>query len=309
MAPGHMLPAIDMAKLFATRGITSIIVNTHANDYNEAFIAKTIEIETQKSDIKVNLLTMKFPSRVHNLIHYEPYKKLSSDAEAFIVPGDLPHEIKLTKSKLPPYDKSEEKVMGMKLWHIGPFSLGYIQGDKGADRKGKKSSIDVSESKQWLDEKETDLLIYICLGSMSNVSDAQLHEIAIVLDNLSQNFILVVRKEDTNEWIPHGFETRIKERGFIIRGWAPQPMILDHQSVGGFMTHYGWNSILERVVAGVPMVTWPFHAEQFYNEKLITDVLKIGIQVGAKKLVPRTGNHKIFISNKDIEGDEKGNDG
>lgn len=49
------------------------------------------------------------------------------------------------------------------------------------------------------------------------------------------------------------------------------------------MTHCGWNSTLEAVAAGVPMVTWPIFAEQFYNEKLITQVLGIGVCVGAKE--------------------------
>ncbi|KAJ0011521.1 hypothetical protein Pint_33901 [Pistacia integerrima] len=69
-------------------------------------------------------------------------------------------------------------------------------------------------------------------------------------------------------------------RGLIIRGWAPQVLILDHEAVGGFVTHCGWNSTLEGVSAGVPMAAWPVSADQFYNEKLLTQVLKIGVSVG-----------------------------
>jgi UDP:flavonoid glycosyltransferase YjiC (YdhE family) len=69
----------------------------------------------------------------------------------------------------------------------------------------------------------------------------------------------------------------------IIRGWAPQVLILDHQATGGFVTHCGWNSLLEGVAAGLPMVTWPVGAEQFYNEKLVTQVLRTGVSVGASK--------------------------
>jgi len=71
-------------------------------------------------------------------------------------------------------------------------------------------------------------------------------------------------------------------KGYIIWDWAPQLLILEHPATGGIVTHCGWNSTLESVNAGLPMITWPVFAEEFYNEKLLVDVLKIGIPVGAK---------------------------
>ncbi|KAL7206480.1 hypothetical protein ACSBR2_019237 [Camellia fascicularis] len=112
---------------------------------------------------------------------------------------------------------------------------------------------------------------------------------AIGLEASGQQFIWVVRKskneadENDEKWLPKGFEERIGERGLIIRGWAPQLLILDHESVGGFVNHCGWNSTLEGVSAGVPMVTWPVFAEQFYNEKLVIEILRIGVGLGALK--------------------------
>ncbi|TKY59060.1 UDP-glucose flavonoid 3-O-glucosyltransferase 7 [Spatholobus suberectus] len=91
-------------------------------------------------------------------------------------------------------------------------------------------------------------------------------------------------KKIREEWLPdEGFEKRIEGKGLIIRGWAPQVLIFEHEAIGAFVTHCGWNSTLEAVVAGVPMVTCPVGAEQFYNEKLVTEVLKIGVPVGVKK--------------------------
>ena len=104
-----------------------------------------------------------------------------------------------------------------------------------------------------------------------------------------QQFIWVVRKgkneKEEEGWLPKGFEKRMEGKGLIIRGWAPQMLILDHEAVGGFVTHCGWNSILEGVTVGLPMVTWPMVAEQFYNEKLVTEVLKIGVGVGAHQWI------------------------
>ncbi|KAM7469845.1 hypothetical protein LguiA_008028 [Lonicera macranthoides] len=58
---------------------------------------------------------------------------------------------------------------------------------------------------------------------------------------------------------------------------------IDEHELGGFVTHCGWNSTLEGVCAGLAMVTWPVFAEQFYNEKLVTEVLRIGVSVGVKE--------------------------
>ena len=71
-------------------------------------------------------------------------------------------------------------------------------------------------------------------------------------------------------------------KGYIIWDWAPQLLILEHPATGGIVTHCGWNSTLESVNVGLPMITWPVFAEEFYNEKLLVDVLKIGVPVGAK---------------------------
>lgn len=91
----------------------------------------------------------------------------------------------------------------------------------------------------------------------------------------------LVRKDendnDIEERMPEGFQERMKGKGFIVRGWAAQVLILNHEAVYGFVTHCAWNSTLESITAGVPMVAWPLFGEQFYNEKLITEILKVGV--------------------------------
>jgi hydroquinone glucosyltransferase len=75
-----------------------------------------------------------------------------------------------------------------------------------------------------------------------------------------------------------GFLERTKGRGLVMCGWAPQLEILGHSSVGGFLTHCGWNSVLESVVKGVPMIAWPLFAEQRTNAALVTDGLKVSLR-------------------------------
>ncbi|VFQ72541.1 unnamed protein product [Cuscuta campestris] len=127
-------------------------------------------------------------------------------------------------------------------------------------------------------------VIYICFGSMSNFTASQLRELAMGLEASGHQFIWVVRKgKDDEGWLPEGYEERVEGKGLIVRGWAPQVLVLDHGSTGAFMTHCGWNSTLEGICAGVPMVTWPLYAEQFFNEKLVCQVLEVGVGVGAKE--------------------------
>ena len=105
------------------------------------------------------------------------------------------------------------------------------------------------------------------------------------LQQTGRNFVRIMSESDAepSQWMPQGFAELIDpgEHGIIFWGWAPQRLILDHSAVGGFVTHCGWNSVLEAVSAGVPLVTWPRHGDQFYNEKLILEVLMIGVSVGS----------------------------
>ena len=103
-------------------------------------------------------------------------------------------------------------------------------------------------------------------------------------------FIWVLRRADPNDVLgeadrverpklSEGYEDRVKGRGLIVRDWAPQLEILAHRSVGGFMSHCGWNSCLESISMGVPILAWPMHSDQPRNAVLVTDVLRIGVLV------------------------------
>ncbi|KAF7849611.1 hypothetical protein BT93_L0485 [Corymbia citriodora subsp. variegata] len=240
---------------------------------------------------------------------YEPHKKVSCDLEPFVIPN-FPGEITMSRMQLPDFYREETEFtkffkeakesekqsfgvimnsfyklepvyidhyrtfLGRRSWFIGPLSLCNKETEDKAHR-GNQASIDQHEFLNWLDSKQPNSVVYICFGSMANFNAAQLHEIAVGLEASGQQFIWVVKKdpngeEGKEEWLPDGYESRIRDKGLIIRGWAPQVLILDHEAIGGFVTHCGWNSTLEAVAAGVPMVTWPVAAEQFFNEKFVT---------------------------------------
>ncbi|KAI3800196.1 hypothetical protein L1987_35506 [Smallanthus sonchifolius] len=79
--------------------------------------------------------------------------------------------------------------------------------------------------------------------------------------------------------LPEGFLARTADKGLVVKNWAPQPAILGHDSVGGFVSHCGWNSTLEAVVAGVPMVAWPLYAEQRMNTVFLVEEMKVAVAV------------------------------
>ncbi|KAJ0247286.1 UDP-glucosyl transferase 73B2 [Hirschfeldia incana] len=265
--------------------------------------------------------------RVHN-----PQKRVTTSSEPFVIP-DLPGNIEITQGQI--LDRGEDTEMGKfmkevleaevkssgvvvnsfyelepdyadfykstvakRAWQIGPLSV-HNRGFEEKAERGKKASIDEVECLKWLDSKKPDSVVYISFGSVASITNEQLMEIAAGLEASGTSFIWVVRKKtgEKEEWLPEGFEERVKGRGMIIRGWAPQVLILDHQATGVFVTHCGWNSLLEGVAAGLPMVTWPVGAEQFYNEILVTQVLRTGVSVGTNK-------HAImgdFISRENVD--------
>lgn len=216
----------------------------------------------------------------------------------------------------PKYVEYFKTVLGKKAWPVGPVSL-CNRNNADKTERGQAASVDEQSLRNclsWLDSKEPNSVVYISFGSLARLPPAQLVEIAHGLEASAHNFIWVVGKifrcaqnegrvGDDENWIPLGFEERMMEmkRGILIRGWAPQILMLEHGAVGGFMSHCGWNSTLESVSAGVPMMTWPLSAEQFYNEKLITDVLGIGVQVGSKEWVSWNAEREELVGREKVE--------
>ncbi|XWS23540.1 hypothetical protein CRYUN_Cryun28dG0023700 [Craigia yunnanensis] len=99
--------------------------------------------------------------------------------------------------------------------------------------RGNAASINRQEYLRWLDSKKPNSVLYICFGSLFRSSAAQINEIAKDLEASGQDFIWVLKKEEKPFWLLEEFEERVKGKGLIIRGWAPQVLILDHEAVGG----------------------------------------------------------------------------
>ncbi|XVF53043.1 hypothetical protein PTKIN_Ptkin05aG0067800 [Pterospermum kingtungense] len=149
---------------------------------------------------------------------------------------------------------------------------------------------------RWLDEQPSGSVLYVCFGSGGTLSHKQLNELALGLEMCSQRFLWVVKnpnetasnaaffgvesvKVDPFSFLPDGFLERTKDIGLVVPSWAPQIQVLSHGSTGGFLTHCGWNSVLESIVHGVPLIAWPLYAEQKMNAVLLEDGLKVALRV------------------------------
>lgn len=152
--------------------------------------------------------------------------------------------------------------------------------------RGNRPSIDKDQCISWLDSKKPNSVLYICFGSLCVFAKSQFLELGFGLEASKRSFIWVIKDnnnvDDNANVLPRGFEESVKDRGLIIRGWAPQLLILSHPAIGGFMTHCGWNSVLESVTAGVPLITWPLFAEQFFNQNFVLNQLGIGVGIGVE---------------------------
>ncbi|CAA0834794.1 UDP-glycosyltransferase 71B2 [Striga hermonthica] len=134
---------------------------------------------------------------------------------------------------------------------------------------GPSRTADEDKVLEWLDGQPDGSVVFLCFGTMGSFRRAQVAEIAAGLERSRARFLWSLRKpgkgtpteyEDFEEVLPKGFVGRTEGVGRVI-GWAPQAEVLAHRAVGGFVSHCGWNSVLESVWEGVPMAAWPMYAE------------------------------------------------
>ncbi|XP_030526544.2 beta-D-glucosyl crocetin beta-1,6-glucosyltransferase-like [Rhodamnia argentea] len=136
---------------------------------------------------------------------------------------------------------------------------------------------------EWLDQKERSSTIFISFGTEYFLTEKEREEIAFGLELSNVNFIWVVKFSvveniKLEEALPEGFLERVRDRGLVIEGWAPQTRVLAHPSVGGFVSHCGWSSVMESMKFGVPIIAMPMHLDQPFNARLVED-FGVGLEV------------------------------
>ncbi|OIV89604.1 hypothetical protein TanjilG_15877 [Lupinus angustifolius] len=176
----------------------------------------------------------------------------------------------------------EENLNGkMSLHPLGPIT-----------QKGSTIEENGSECLRWLDNQPPSSVLYVSFGSGGTLTQDQVNELALGLELSDKKFLWVLRapsnsssaaylgaqNDDPLKYLPNGFLERTKDKGLVVPSWAPQIQVLGHNSVGGFLSHCGWNSILESMQEGVPLITWPLFAEQRMNAVMLTNGLKVALR-------------------------------
>lgn len=182
---------------------------------------------------------------------------------------------------------SQMRSLGPKVYAIGPLHAP-LNARIAADPRQKLASSNSlwQEDKSciaWLDAQPSKSVIFVSIGSLAVMTRDQLMEFWYGLVNSGKRFLWVRRPgsiagEETEAWVPVELLEGTKERGCLV-GWAPQEEVLAHPSVGGFLTHSGWNSTLESIIEGVPMICWPCSVDQHVNSKFVSEVWKVGLDM------------------------------
>ncbi|KAL8111374.1 UDP-glucosyltransferase 29-like [Apium graveolens] len=172
------------------------------------------------------------------------------------------------------YMKYLSTLCGKKIVPVGPL----------VQEPTNNAKDENSETIKWLDKKEKASTVFVSFGSEYFLSNEDFEAIAEGLLQSTVNFIWIVRfplgekvsLEDKLQKL--GFYDRVGDRGMVVEGWVPQAKILGHPNTGGFVSHCGWNSVIESMKFGVPIIAMPMHIDQPINSRHVEEV-GVGIEV------------------------------
>ncbi|KAM6563980.1 hypothetical protein CsatB_023978 [Cannabis sativa] len=162
-----------------------------------------------------------------------------------------------------------------------------------------------STAKEWLDLQPKRSVVYVAFGSEVVLSPNELNEMALGLELSGFPFFWVLRGNPGSVELPTGFEDRTRERGIVWRSWAPQLKILGHESIGGFLTHSGWSSVVEALKFGIPLLLLTFTNDQGLNARLLEEKM-IGYSVPRDEIDGSFTRESMAKSLKAVMVEEEG---
>ncbi|KAL8154553.1 mogroside I-E synthase-like [Apium graveolens] len=210
------------------------------------------------------------------------------------------------------FDKLENEVVNWmaEQWSIktiGPaipsmYTDKRVTGDKDYDLN--LFTADQDTCKNWLDTKTKGSVVYVSFGSIANLKEEQMTELAFGLSNSNIAFLWIIRASEEAK-LPVNFMSEALKNRCLIVNWCSQLQVLSHEAVGCFMSHCGWNSTLEALSLGVPVVAMPQWTDQTTNAKFIVDVWKMGVRVKVNEKEIATREHIEACLKEVMEGEKR----
>lgn len=164
------------------------------------------------------------------------------------------------------------------------------------DEEGLETDERWLKIRDWLDKQSSSRVVFVALGTEATLSQKEIHNLAVGLEQSELPFFWVLRKppgsnKDVAEMLPEGFRERINAngRGVVYMDWVPQVKILSHPAIGGFLTHCGWNSVIEALGLGRVLILFPMLNDQGLNARLL-EGKKVGVEI------PRKAENGFFTS-------------
>lgn len=177
------------------------------------------------------------------------------------------------------YELEREAVDGARahlslpILPVGPSLPKFMFTDHSTDHENQRSDPCL----QWLNGQPPSSVLYVSFGSLAALTESQIQEIADGLKASGQPFLWVIRS-GTDSILSQNFLMETRGQGLVV-SWAPQLQVLSHSAVGAFMTHCGWNSVIESITAGVPMLCCPHFLDQPMNCKYVVEEWNVGVRL------------------------------
>ncbi|CAM8883457.1 unnamed protein product [Rhodiola kirilowii] len=174
----------------------------------------------------------------------------------------------------------EKMSHASRVWAAGPLLA--VQGNSSSTSSKNKDHPVI----EWLNSSSDhdDSVVYVGFGTQINLSPNQVSAVADALESSGCRFIWVIKTKDDDDdlttiGMPTGFKERVKQRGIVTTEWVPQKQILQHPAVGAYLTHSGWNSVMEGLIGGALLLLWPMQVDHYDHAQLLADHFGAAVRV------------------------------
>ncbi|XP_044970666.1 hydroquinone glucosyltransferase-like [Hordeum vulgare subsp. vulgare] len=280
--PGYVFVPSNLATIALMRVTLDLHEGVPQGEYRD--LPETIElpggVSLRRTDLPRSFQSSREPVYGHLVEEGRRYLR----ADGFLVNTFYEMEPAIVEE----FKQAAERGALAPVFPVGPFVRPSTSSD---DATGSTACI------EWLDGQPTGSVVFVSFGSGGSLTVEQTAELAAGLEASGHRFLWVVRMpnlDDGNDhgdrggknplaWLPEGFLERTKDKGLAVAAWAPQVRVLSHPATAVFVSHCGWNSALESVSAGVPMVAWPLYAEQRMNAVVLEGSVGVALRPRARE--------------------------